>query len=128
VEIYLDPNYSRGTNYDKDDAQITIGADNIGGDPTKLLLGGKGTIGLIVSAVCVKTAKGWNAEVQIPLKNDRWKFEYKNGTKIGFAADYNDDDDGKTRDHKLKWSKLDKNDQAWQQSKLFGTLTFVEKK
>ena len=55
VEIYIDAEHEQAGSYDKNDAQITIGADNIGGDINKPKLGG-----------CVGVRAGQQ-------KGDRWR-------------------------------------------------------
>lgn len=132
VEIYIDAGHEQAFSYDKNDAQITIGADNIGGDINKPSLGGcvgitqgpnTGTIAAVVT-----TSDGWAVEAAVPLKNVGWDIKPKNGLVIGFNTHLNDDDDGGERDHKLIWSDKDTADQSWTNPSVFGELTFVEEK
>ncbi len=132
VEIYIDAEHEQGGSYDKNDAQITIGADNIGGDINKPKLGGcvgitQGpTTGTIVAVV--KTDEGWSVEAAVPLKNAGWNIKPKTGLVIGFNTQMNDDDDGGDRDHKLIWSDKDVADRSWTDPSVFAELTFVEEK
>ncbi|HIE26223.1 TPA: hypothetical protein EYP66_02935 [Candidatus Poribacteria bacterium] len=132
VEIYIDAGHEQAGSYDKNDAQITIGADNIGGDINKPKLGGcvgitqgptTGTIAAVVT-----TSDGWAVEAAVPLKNAGWDIKPKDGLVIGFNTHFNDDDDGGARDHKLIWSDKDVADRSWTDPSVYAELTFVEEK
>ena len=127
VEIYIDANHARTATYEKDDAQITIGADNIDlKNIEKPDIGGTGdgaTTG--TRAAAVRSADGWIVEAAIPLKNDKWDIKPSNDFVIGFNVHFNDDDDGGDRDHKLIWSKNDVDDQSWQNTTRFADLKFI---
>jgi hypothetical protein len=127
VEVYIDANHARTAIYEKDDAQITIGADNIDlKNIEKPDIGGTGdgaTTG--TRAAVVKSADGWTLEAAIPLKNDKWEIKPSNGLIIGFNIHFNDDDDGGDRDHKLIWSKNDVDDLSWQNTSRFADLKFI---
>ena len=127
VEIYIDANHGETATFEKDDAQITIPANNINlKNIEKPELGGTGdgaTTGTQVAVV--ETDDGWIVESAIPLKNDKWNIKLANGTIIGFNIHLNDDDDGGDRDHKLIWSLKDVDDQSWQNTTRFANLEFV---
>jgi hypothetical protein len=126
IEIYIDANHARTETYENDDAQITIGAGNIGGDINAPHLTGSangpnsGTIAGVAEAI-----GGWVVEAAVPLNNDFWNIVPQDGLVIGFNIHFNDDDDGDTRDHKLIWSLLDVDDQSWQNTSRFADLEFV---
>ncbi len=124
VEIYIDANHGATDSYDDDDVQITIGADNIGGDIDNPKLGGGGPDTGTKAAV-IEVDGGWNVEVAIPLKNSKWDIKVVDGLVIGFNVHFNDDDDGGGRDHKLIWSKKDTDDTSWNSSAPYGDLIFV---
>lgn len=127
VEVYIDANNAGTAAYEKDDAQITIGADNIDlKDIEKPDLGGTGdgpTTGTMVAAV--ETKNGWIVEAAIPLKNDKWDIKPSDGLIIGFNVHFNDDDDGGDRDHKLIWSLKDVDDLSYSNTSRFADLKFV---
>lgn len=129
VEIYIDGGNEAAGAYDKNDAQITIGADNIGGDINKPKLGGcvgvnQGpTTGTKVAVV--KSADGWVVEAAVPLKNAGWDIKLKDGLIIGFNTHFNDDDDKGERDGKLIWSKKDIADRSWTDPSVYAKLKFV---
>jgi hypothetical protein len=127
VEIYIDANHAAAGIYEQDDAQITIGAVNIGGNIEEPELGGTGdgaTTG--TQAAVVESADGWIVESAVPLQNDKWDIKPANGLIIGFNIHFNDDDDGGDRDHKLIWSLKDVDDQSWQNTTRFADLEFVQ--
>lgn len=124
VEIYIDANHGATDSYDDDDVQITIGADNIGGDIDNPKLGGGGPDTGTKAAV-IEVDGGWNVEVAIPLKNSKWDIKVVDGLVIGFNVHFNDDDGG-DRDHKLIWSDKDADDRSWTDPSVFAELTFVE--
>jgi hypothetical protein len=136
IEIYIDGENDKANSYDKNDAQITVGADVIGVKPKvdvlKGLLGG--CVGITQGpntetiATAQETKEGWNVEIAIPLKNDGWNINPKNGLRIGFNVQYNDDDDGADRDHKLIWCvrEVQQGEGSWQNPSLFAELEFVE--
>jgi hypothetical protein len=141
VEFFIDPNESKGMSYDKDDAQVTVAAGNIGRgirqqqrdadgnlDFTNgLLVSGKGIYADIpLKAIAVKTDKGWACMEAIPLKTTKYDIVPKDGLKIGWSVQYNDDDSG-SRDRTLVWSDKDIANKSWMQSFYFGDLMFVTK-
>ena len=135
IEFYIDGCYGRQSQYDGDDAQITIGAENIGvTDPAAAILnGGCGNPGtplmgadtgsLVLTAA---TADGWAGEIAIPLSPPSgWSLEPVDGQIIGFNAHYNDDDDQGDRDHKLIWGLKDRAvDLSWSDTHMFEQLQF----
>lgn len=127
VEVYIDANHARTDTYEPDDAQITIGADNIElGNIEEPDLGGTGdgaTTG--TQAAVVESDDGWIVEAAIPLSNDKWDIEPEDGLVIGFNVHFNDDDDGGDRDHKLIWSLNDVDDASWDNTSRFADLEFV---
>lgn len=135
IEVYIDAGNEKGNTYDVNDAQITVGADFIGEKPdvavaSKLLGGCVGiTQGPATETVAsgAKTATGWNIEIGVPLKNAGWDIKIKNGLKIGFNIQYNDDDNGGGRDFKLIWSakEVKQGEGSWNNPSLFAELQFV---
>lgn len=131
VEIYIDAGNDGSKSYDANDAQITIGAENIGGDVDKPILGG--CIGITqgpqtgTKAAVKKTDYGYVVEAAVPLKSKGWKMEPKDKLVIGFNTHINDDDDGGDDDHILNWSLKDVADTSWEDPSVFGKLKFVEK-
>ena len=133
IEFYIDGCYERANRYDGDDAQITIGAENIGvTDQAAIVIGGcagpfnGADTGAIVHAV--EAEGGWMGEIAIPMRpegDQGWNLEPVHGQVIGFNTHYNDDDEGGDRDHKLIWSMKDRYDDAsWQDPQMFGELQF----
>jgi hypothetical protein len=135
VELYIDGGNEKAGAYDKNDAQITIGADTIDMKPdiktTAALLGGcVGTCqGPTTETIATgkKTANGWILEAAVPLKNACWDIKPKDGLKIGFNVHYNDDDDKTGRDHKLIWSahEVQQGEASWNNPQRFAELQFV---
>jgi hypothetical protein len=136
IEIYIDGENDKAQSYDQNDAQITVGADVIGVKPEvkvlKDLLGGCVGITQGPSTETIATGEvtkeGWNVEIAIPLNNSGWNIKPKDGLTIGFNVQYNDDDDGGDRDHKLIWCvrELQQGEGSWQNPSLFAELQFVE--
>ena len=141
IEFFIDPNNKKTSAYDNDDAQVTIAAGNIGRGLKTTMLNNEGFVdvekGLMVSgkgiydkiptsAFSIKTDKGWAVEISIPLKTAKYTIVPKNGTVIGWGANYNDNDSG-GRDRQLVWSKKDYANKSWMQSNVFGGLMFVDK-
>jgi len=135
IEVYIDAGNEKAAAYDINDAQITIGADTISADPdvktTAALLGG--CVGITQGpktetiATGIETKDGWNVEVAVPLKNSGWNIKPAAGLIIGFNVQYNDDDDGGTRDYKLIWctNEVKKGEGSWSNPGLFAELKFV---
>jgi len=131
VEIYIDADDGGTDVYDtakgKWDTQISIGAENFGGDVDAPSLGGSGDgAGVGTRAAVVETATGYIVEAAVPLDSpDKWDFALEDGMVIGFNIHMNDDDDGGERDNKLIWSANDVDDQSWQNPSRFADLEFV---
>jgi len=135
IEVYIDAGNEKAAAYDINDAQITIGADVIGAEPdvktTAALLGG--CVGTTQGpqtetiATGIQTKDGWNVEAAIPLKNSGWDIKPAAGLIIGFNVQYDDDDDGGTRDYKLIWctDEIKKGEDSWENPSRFGELKFV---
>jgi len=106
---------------------VTIGRDNVGGDPDNPKLGG--CVGQLqgpntgTKAVVVDTDYGWAGEVALPLQT--WEIKLTGGKVIGFNVHLNDDDDKDERDHKLIWSLKDTADRSWTDPSVFAELKFV---
>ncbi|HID57532.1 TPA: hypothetical protein EYP37_13435, partial [Candidatus Poribacteria bacterium] len=126
-EVYIDGGNEKAASYDGNDSQVTIGRDNVGGDPDNPKLGG--CVGQLqgpntgTKAVVVDTDYGWAGEVALPLQT--WGIKPADGKVIGFNVHLNDDDDKGPRDHKLIWSVKDVADQSWKNPSVFGELKFV---
>ena len=124
VEVYIDANHARTETYEDDDAQIAVGAWDIGGDVNNPVLSAGADTG--TRAAVVEKAGGWIVEMAIPLSNSKWNINPSAGTVIGFNLHFNDDDvPGGTRENKLIWSDLDVDDRSWQNPSRFADLTFV---
>lgn len=135
VELYIDGDNSKATVYEPDVCQITIGRYNTGVNPEKPKLNawtgenGQGIpadqTGTMV-AVADDPQSGYAMEIAVPLKV--FGIELANGTVIGFNIQLNDDDDGGSYDHKLSWSKKERegSEASWTNPSVFGELEFVE--
>lgn len=124
VEVYIDANHARTETYEDDDAQIAVGAWDIGGDVDNPQLSAGADTG--TRAAVVEKAGGWIVEMAIPLSNSKWNIDTSAGNVIGFNVHFNDDDvPGGTRENKLIWSDLDVDDQSWGNPSRFADLTFV---
>jgi hypothetical protein len=131
IEFYIDECYERAPSYDGNEAQITVGAENIGvTEQSDIVFGGCGgpfqgpdTQSISYS---VTMDGGWMGELAVPLKPEGgWSIDRADGQIIGFNAHYNDDDDGGERDHKLIWSAKDMEyDLSWTDPEKFGELQF----
>jgi len=136
LELYIDACYGRESFYDGDDAQITLGAENIGvTDQSQIVWnGGCGNTGTPVlgpetgsQALAVQTADGWAGEIAIPLTNTGWAITPVDGKIIGFNLHYNDDDDQGDRDSKLIWGLTDREtDGSWDSTGQFDSLQFCQ--
>ncbi|HEX28782.1 TPA: hypothetical protein ENG04_01730 [Candidatus Poribacteria bacterium] len=128
VEIYIDGGNEKAGAYDGNDSQVTIGRDNVGGDPDNPKLGG--CVGQLqgpntkTKAFVVDTDYGWAVEAALPLET--WGIKLSDGLVIGFNTHLNDDDDKGPRDHKLIWSAKDVADRSWTDPSVFGELKFVK--
>ncbi len=96
VEFYIDACYERTAKYNGDDAQIAVGAENIGvTDQSEIVLGGcngapfqgpqTGSI-----SYSVEMEGGWMGEIAIPLHPEGgWNIAPQDGQIIGFNTHYN---------------------------------------
>ena len=119
IEIYIDADGSRKTRYDGwNDFQLTYRLYD-----QKLTMGGSTPKGLIntVKHRMVKLANGYQLETTIPWTT--LKVRPKNGHRIGFDIQVNDDDTGNQRDAKLAWNA--KVDEAWKNPQMFGELVLA---
>ncbi len=137
LEFYIDGCYGRESFYDGDDAQISLGAENIGvTDQSQIVWnGGCGNTGTPIpgpetgsQAVAVATADGWAGEIAIPMNPTAgWALEPADGQIIGFNMHYNDDDDQGDRDAKLIWGLTDREtDGSWDSTGQFDSLQFCQ--
>ena len=133
MEIYIDADNSKHSEYEPDVCQITIGRYNVGGDLDNPMLDNfRGLNGQRVSAdetgtkaAVIDTDYGWAIEAAVPLAF--FGIPPADGTVIGFNAHFNDDDDWGGRDHKLSWSKVEfaGDEAAYFDPSVFGELRFV---
>jgi len=136
IEVYIDGENDKAGAYDVNDAQITVGADVIGVEPEVDVLAGLlgGCVGITQGpatetiATGQETKDGWNVEIAVPLRNAGWNIKPENGLRIGFNVQYNDDDDGGGRDHKLIWcaEEVKLGEASWQNPSRFAELQFVQ--
>lgn len=135
LELYIDACYQPESSYNGDDAQITLGAENIGvTDQSQIVWnGGCGNSGIPgpdtgSQAVAVTTADGWAGEIAIPLNvTNGWAITPADGKIIGFNIHYNDDDDQGDRDSKLIWGLKDREtDGSYSSTAQFDTLQFCQ--
>ncbi len=119
IEIFLDPDDSRGTTYDANDLQIVIGR----GDITYYAYRG-GFSATVTGLVFAQQENigGYSLELRIPW-NSLGIQSATGNQKIGIEIQVNDDDDGGIRDHKIAWK--DATDNAWNNPSLFGTGNFA---
>jgi hypothetical protein len=140
IEYFFDMGNEKKTSYDKNDAQVTIAADNIGlgllkiakdeegaVDPEAgLKVSGKGVYAdTMVEAICVEMEGGWAVEIKQPLKTSRFDITPEDGLIIGWGAQYNDDDAGGGRDHQIIWHEKDVANTSWMKASVFSHLKFV---
>lgn len=119
IEIYIDADSSRKTRYDGwNDFQLTYRLHD-----QRLTIGGQ-TPSQKIHAVkhrMVKLANGYQLETTIPWTT--LNVRPKNGHRIGFDIQVNDDDSGDQRDAKLAWNA--RTDQAWKNPQMFGELILI---
>lgn len=118
-ELFLDPFFTRAEKSDDSTIQLFITAD--GKDGKKFTVQGK----IPVKAAAVGVKDGWGVELAIPLSNDFFKINVFDGLAIGFNLCYNNNDNGKLRQHKLSWSGIDRSDSSWLCPALYGALETV---
>jgi hypothetical protein len=113
IEVYIDADNSKSTQYDNDDAQYYFVWDK-----TKPTIGVHNQHGRLenVEFAMVTTDKGYRTEIKFP-----WTTLGKKpatGATIGFDVQVNDSDGGGKRDHKIAW--FAKADNAWENPQRFG--------
>ena len=114
VEIFIDGNNSKGSNYDGwDDYQFIFLSD--GNNNAPLEKGRASPAGLTSSVLT--TANGYKLTVFIP----REEVGIQHGQPFGINVEVNDDDDGGGRDAKLTWIGLEDVDRSWILPRAFGT-------
>lgn len=118
-ELFLDPFFQRETRADDSSIQLFVSADDKAGRQ----LSAKGKIPAEVKPVPVEG--GWGAEIAIPLDNDYFHMRPFDGLAFGFNFSYNNNDNGKSRTHKLTWSGLDRDDTSWLNPSLYGVFEVV---
>lgn len=119
IEIFLDPDDSRGTTYDGNDIQIVVGR----GDATYYAY--RGGFAVTVTGLVLAQQEnigGYSLELRIPWSSIGMQGASGN-QKIGIEIQVNDDDDGAARDHKIAWK--DATDSSWNNPSLFGTGNFA---
>ena len=120
IEIFLDPNYSRGSSYDGvDDIQLLISRDA----DTAIALGRHSSplnTSLVQSAVNENNS-GYTVEVAVPWSE--LGISPAASDIIGIDIGINDDDDGAGRDTRLEWG--DGDNLAASQADAFGTAELV---
>ena len=114
VEIFIDGNNSKGSNYDGwDDYQFIFLSDGNNDAPLEK---GRSTPAGLESSVMV-TANGYQLTVLLPRK----EVGIQHGQPFGINVEVNDDDDGGGRDAKLAWIGLEGVDRSWILPRAFGT-------
>ncbi len=119
IEIYIDADASRKSRYDGwNDFQLTYRLHD-----QSLTLGGRTPKNKIhaVKHRMVKLANGYQLETTIPWRT--LNVRPKNGHRVGFDIQVNDDDSGDQRDAKLAWNA--RTDQAWKNPQMFGELVLA---
>lgn len=117
VEIFIDGNNSRGTNYDgQDDYQFVFLADGDNSLPQAKGPGSTAGPAGLVSSVELN-ATGYRLTVFIP----RVAVGIQHGQPFGINVEVNDDDDGGLRDSKYTWIGQQDLDLSWTQPESFGT-------
>lgn len=130
IEIYIDSDNSKSSEYESDVSQITIGRYNVGNDSEHLKLNswkGMNRRGIAANetgtmAAVVDTDYGWAVEAAIPFAS--FVIKPVKETIIGFNIQLNDDDDGGYIDHKLSWSDVEREgtNASYRNPSVFGEL------
>ncbi len=108
VEVFIDENHAKTTNYQQDDAQyrVTAAGQRSGGPDVAA-----------VEAVVRRRPGGYVVELAVPFRT----VKPEAGLTIGFDAQVNDDPGVGSRRAIMKWS--DPTDRSWQDTSHFGDLT-----
>jgi hypothetical protein len=119
VEVYFDADNSKGASFDaKNDAQLTMKYEYKGKESWKLV-GGTSTFDTTGAKYKISDdSLGYNVEFSLPLKG--LKMEAVIGSKFGFEAQVDENDDGKVRRAVGKWW-LEGPDDSWQVPGHWGT-------
>jgi len=115
VEIYLDADNAKASEYGQHDAQIRFNWNAT--KPTMRIYNQNKEIHLEgIEFAMAPTANGYRLETKLPWRT--FAAEPKIGARIGLDIHVNDDDDGGSRDTKITWR--DQRDTAWQSPQAFG--------
>ncbi len=101
VELYLDPNFSRGLTYDNVDDRATYFRWN---DPITHKSTQSPTLPPGLQKSIVSTTTGYRVELRLPLAEIG--LPPTPGYLFGLDVHAHDDDDGGEREHKLAWNSL----------------------
>ena len=112
IEVFIDADNSRDSGYGENDYTYNFNWDSTSPSMEER---GQPYQGDIKSAL-VTTDNGYRLEIKFPWSAIGTK--PFTGAKIGLDVHVNDDDDGGERDTKLTWQ--DKQDDAWQNPRVFG--------
>ena len=115
VEIFIDENNNRTTDYEVDDVQYRVNFDN------EVTIGGGPSESGFVSATSL-TDTGYIVELAIPYNLE----EKKQGDLIGFDVQINDDNGAGTRTSVVNWNDL--SGSGWRNTTEFGALLFINTK
>ncbi|OHB57674.1 MAG: hypothetical protein A2173_04650 [Planctomycetes bacterium RBG_13_44_8b] len=118
VEVYIDADNSKSNQYGNDDTQY-----HFDWDKTKPTIGRHNEHGRMENIeFAMKTIEGgYSTEIKFPWSTLGVK--PSDGMKIGLDVHVNDDDDGGERDSKIMW--WNKEDNAWENPRTFGTARLV---
>ena len=118
IELYIDPDYSRGSSYDGiNDYSLIIRAEDgavaLGINSTSDTSGILSSISSVPGSYIVEIAVPWTKFGVIPA----------DGSFLGMDVQINDDDTGFGRDAKLNWN--DTGNEAWFNPSVFGTMQLL---
>ncbi len=120
IELYIDADGSRSSRYDgKNDFQLTYRLND------RTLTVGNAADGYIKQHVkhkITRVGNGYVLDTTIPWR--ALKVYPREGQRIGFDVQINDDDTGNARDAKIAWNA--KTDTAWQNPQVFGELVLAK--
>jgi hypothetical protein len=112
IEVFIDADNSKSSEYGENDYQYIFKWDKTAAKAQEVRH--NRTEG--VQVAIAPTADGYEMEIKFPWSTLGTKPSA--GARIGLDVHVNDDDDGGDRDTKITWH--DKQDNAWQNPKLFG--------
>jgi hypothetical protein len=114
VEVYLDADNAKATEYGKHDALFRF---NWGPKPAMRVYNRNVETHIDgVEYAMVRTEKGYRLEASFPW--EAFAVKPSAGATVGLDVHVNDDDDGGPRDHKITWH--DTSDQAYRSPRVFG--------